>query len=86
MTSERLQRWKSKSKLASVNSYLFSRNVKDLIKQNRTVELKQLIGVVEELTATQNGNVRKGGLMGLAAVAIGLGKVNESSLLYCVAF
>jgi hypothetical protein len=48
--------------------------------------LKQLIGVVEELTATQNGNVRKGGLMGLAAVAIGLGKVNESSLLYFVAF
>lgn len=55
--------------------YVFFRNVKDLIKQNRMAELERLISVMEELTATPNGNVRKGGLMGLAAVAIGLGKV-----------
>lgn len=54
---------------------MFFRNVKDLIKQNRMAELERLISVMEELTATPNGNVRKGGLMGLAAVAIGLGKV-----------
>jgi hypothetical protein len=39
------------------------------------VELERIISVMEELTATPGGNVRKGGLMGLAAVAIGLGKV-----------
>ncbi|KAI6202770.1 hypothetical protein M3Y94_00478900 [Aphelenchoides besseyi] len=50
------------------------KSVKDLVKQNRVAELEKLISVVEELTATPNGNVRKGGLMGLAAVAIGLGK------------
>ncbi|KAI6230079.1 hypothetical protein M3Y99_01098400 [Aphelenchoides fujianensis] len=50
------------------------KSVKDLIKHNRMPELEKLIAVVEELTATPNGNVRKGGLMGLAAVAIGLGK------------
>ncbi|KAI6182944.1 Protein VAC14-like protein [Aphelenchoides bicaudatus] len=48
--------------------------VKDLIKQNRTAELERLVEIMVELTATPNGNVRKGGLMGLAAVSIGLGK------------
>lgn len=57
------------------------RNVKDLIKQNRTAELERLIAVMEELTATPSGNVRKGGLMGLAAVAIGLGKVSTHSFI-----
>ncbi|CAD5206876.1 unnamed protein product [Bursaphelenchus okinawaensis] len=54
--------------------------VKELIKQNRIKDLEKLIEVIEELTATPNGNCRKGGLIGLAAVAIGLGKnYNEFS-------
>jgi hypothetical protein len=43
------------------NPYLtIFRCVKDLIKQNKTAELEKLVEVMVELTATQNGNVRKG--------------------------
>ena len=53
----------------------FSRQVRDLHKNNHLTELDKLISVLEGLTLSPNGNNRKGGLIGLAAVAIALGKV-----------
>jgi len=49
-------------------------------------ELERIIAVLEQLAMTPNGNVRKGGLIGLAATAIALGtKVlfNHSVLFKC---
>lgn len=48
---------------------------KSLHKNNMLTELDKLISVLEGLSTSSNGNNRKGGLIGLAAVAIALGKV-----------
>ena len=48
--------------------------MRELLKQNHLIELDKLITVLEGLTVTPNGHNRKGGLIGLAAVAIALGK------------
>ncbi|KAE9553136.1 hypothetical protein FO519_003653 [Halicephalobus sp. NKZ332] len=50
------------------------RQVRELLKQNQLTDLNKLITVLEGLTVTPNGHNRKGGLIGLAAVAIALGK------------
>lgn len=55
----------------------FFRQVRELIRNNNYTELEKLINVLEELTLTPNGNCRKGGLIGLAATAIALGKVGK---------
>uniref|UniRef100_A0AC34FBK9 Protein VAC14 homolog n=1 Tax=Panagrolaimus sp. ES5 TaxID=591445 RepID=A0AC34FBK9_9BILA len=52
------------------------RQVRELLRQNHLSELEKLITVLEGLTVTPNGHNRKGGLIGLAAVAIALGKDN----------
>jgi vacuole morphology and inheritance protein 14 len=52
------------------------RQVRELLRQNHLTELEKLITVLEGLTVTPNGHNRKGGLIGLAAVAIALGKDN----------
>jgi len=36
-------------------------------------DVEKIISVLEQLTTTPNGNMRKGGLIGLAATAIALG-------------
>ncbi|GFO49138.1 protein vac14 homolog [Plakobranchus ocellatus] len=48
--------------------------VKDLISANQFDQIKKLLKALEEFASSQNPNTRKGGLIGLAAVAIGLGK------------
>ncbi|RUS77339.1 hypothetical protein EGW08_014893 [Elysia chlorotica] len=50
------------------------RIVKELISANQFDQVKKLLKVLEEFASSQNPNTRKGGLIGLAAVAIGLGK------------
>uniref|UniRef100_A0A7E4VTQ9 Protein VAC14 homolog n=1 Tax=Panagrellus redivivus TaxID=6233 RepID=A0A7E4VTQ9_PANRE len=52
------------------------RQVRDLLRHQHLAELDRLITVLEGLTVTPNGHNRKGGLIGLAAVAIALGKEN----------
>ena len=47
------------------------------MKSNNTAELDKLVTLLEGLTLTSNGNSRKGGLIGLAATAIALGKVSN---------
>lgn len=50
--------------------------VKDFVARNKTQELRQLIKVLgQDFAGSQNPNTRKGGLIGLAATAIALGKV-----------
>ena len=49
------------------------KQAKELIKSNNMAELERIIAVLEQLAMTPNGNVRKGGLIGLAATAIALG-------------
>lgn len=50
--------------------------VKEFNAVNNTGQIKQLIRVLAQQFATsQNAHARKGGLIALAAVAIGLGKV-----------
>ncbi|KAJ1524324.1 hypothetical protein ONE63_010831 [Megalurothrips usitatus] len=49
--------------------------VKDFVTRNRTQELRQLMKVLgQDFAGSQNPNARKGGLIGLAATAIALGK------------
>uniref|UniRef100_A0AAF5RWW6 Protein VAC14 homolog n=1 Tax=Wuchereria bancrofti TaxID=6293 RepID=A0AAF5RWW6_WUCBA len=50
------------------------KQVRDLLQANHLAELKKLLVVLKGLTAAQNAHARKGGLIGLAAAAIALGK------------
>jgi vacuole morphology and inheritance protein 14 len=50
--------------------------VKEFISVNNAAQIKKLLRVLgHEFTLSQNQNSRKGGLIGLAATAIALGKV-----------
>ncbi|GFN91814.1 protein vac14 homolog [Plakobranchus ocellatus] len=55
--------------------------VKDLISAKQFDQIKKLLKVLEEFASSQNPNTSKGGLIGLAAVAIGLGKVARGAIL-----
>lgn len=55
----------------------FSSQVKELYAANQMSQLEKLIGVLRELALAPNGQTRKGGLIGLAAAAIALGKVGN---------
>ncbi|XP_034237680.1 protein VAC14 homolog isoform X2 [Thrips palmi] len=49
--------------------------VKDFVTRNKTQELRQLMKVLgQDFAGSQNPNTRKGGLIGLAATSIALGK------------
>ncbi|KAG8226294.1 hypothetical protein J437_LFUL002733 [Ladona fulva] len=53
--------------------------VKEFAAVNNTVQIKKLLKVLgRDFASSQNGHVRKGGLIGLAAIAVALG--NESCL------
>ena len=54
------------------------RMVKDLVMMTDYGQIKQVISTLEhEFTLSSNPNSRKGGLVGLAATAIALGRVRE---------
>lgn len=53
------------------------RQVRDLLQANHLSQLEKLFAVLRGLTMTQNAHARKGGLIGLAAAAIALGKVRH---------
>lgn len=62
--------------LPLLNLFSVARMVKDFVARNKSQELRQLIKVLgQDFAASQNPNTRKGGLIGLAATAIALGKV-----------
>jgi len=51
---------------------------------NNTIQIKKLLRVLsQEFAISQNPHTRKGGLIGLAAMAIALGKVRHSSRSCC---
>lgn len=52
---------------------IWSRMVKDFIISSKPDQIAKLIRVLEEFAMSHNPHTRKGGLIGLAAVAIGLG-------------
>ena len=64
-----------------VTSWIFHfvyRLVKDFVTTNQTEQIKRTLKVLGgDFAYSQNPNTRKGGLIGLAAVAIGLGKVTS---------
>ena len=64
-----------------VTSWIFhfiGRLVKDFVTTNQTEQIKRTLKVLGgDFAYSQNPNTRKGGLIGLAAVAIGLGKVTH---------
>lgn len=52
--------------------------VKEYVTSNNAVQVKRLLRVLgQEFALSQNANSRKGGLIGLAASAIALGKVRS---------
>lgn len=52
--------------------------VKDFVHQNNHAQIRKLLRVLgEDFAVSHNLNTRKGGLMGLAATAIGLGKESD---------
>ena len=76
--------WKLKSKIImgiqffTFNSdiHLFNRMTKEFSTVNNSIQIKKLLRVLsQEFAISQNPHTRKGGLIGLAAMAIALGKV-----------
>lgn len=63
--------------LILVNRFLLiSRMVKEFANVNNTVQIKRLLKVLgQDFANSPNPHARKGGLIGLAAIAIALGKV-----------
>jgi len=54
--------------------------VKEFVANNDVRQIKRLTSVLaEEFAVSHNNHARKGGLIGLAATAIALGKVQYSS-------
>ncbi len=54
--------------------------VKDYMALNNTQQIKKLLKVLgQDFALSQNPNSRKGGLIGLAAISIALGKVSPKS-------
>lgn len=51
------------------------RQVRELLQANHLSQLEKVLSLLKDLTCTPSGNTRKGGLIGLAAAAIALGKV-----------
>lgn len=49
--------------------------VKDFYTANNMSQIKRIIKILGEFATSQNSNVRRGGLLALASVAIALGKV-----------
>lgn len=50
---------------------------------NNSIQIKKLLRVLsQEFAVSQNPHTRKGGLIGLAAMAIALGKVSVSNIFF----
>ena len=61
------------------------RMVKEFMTVNNTAQIRRLLKVLgQDFALSQNPNSRKGGLIGLAAIAIALGRVRIPALLGCV--
>lgn len=57
--------------------------VKDLVMINDYSQIKQVVSVlVHDFTLSSSSNTRKGGLVGLAATAIALGRVSHYNIQY----
>ena len=60
-----------------INTYLF-RLVKEFQSNNEIKQIRKLITILtDEFAVSHNPHSRKGGLIGLAATAIALGKVSD---------
>lgn len=60
----------------------FLRMVKEFAVVNNTGQIKRLLKVLgQDFSLSQNSHARKGGLIGLAAIAIALGKVLNSIII-----
>lgn len=60
----------------------FLRMVKEFAAVNNTGQIKRLLKVLgQDFSLSQNSHARKGGLIGLAAIAIALGKVLNSIII-----
>ena len=56
--------------------------VKEFMTLNNTGQIRRLLKVLgQDFTLSQNPNSRKGGLIGLAAIAIALGRVSNAVVL-----
>ena len=61
--------------------------MRDYTLTNNSEQIKRLITVIEEFALSQNPHTRKGGLIGLAAVAIGSGtKVSVFNFVFMFVF
>lgn len=59
--------------------------VKEFAAVNNTMQIRRLLKVLgQDFAMSKNANTKKGGLIGLAAMAVGLGKVNIFLLLILV--
>ena len=54
--------------------------VREFVTLNNSAQIKKILKVLgQDFALSQNSNSRKGGLIGLAATAIGLGKVSNKT-------
>lgn len=57
--------------------------VKEFAAVNNSMQIRRLLKVLgQDFAMSKNPNVKKGGLIGLAAMAVGLGKVYIYFILY----
>ena len=76
-----MQKLPSNSNISISLCFVFClfRTVKDLLVSNDSSQIKQVIYTLEhDFTLSSNPNSRKGGLVGLAAASIALGRVSIS--------
>lgn len=82
MKSERPPRWKSKSKFRIEAAVCLQsrpgRMVREFNDANNTTQLRKLLKILgQDLGLSHNPNTRKGGLIGLASMAIALGRDSQ---------
>lgn len=66
--------------------FFLCRLIREKVEKNEFTDIKEIIVILQkDFTLSTNPNSRKGGLMGLAATAIALGKVSIL-LYYCAIF
>ena len=59
--------------------FVIFRMTKEFVQLNQDAQVKKVLKILgEDFAGSSNPNTRKGGLIGLAAAAIALGKVRES--------
>lgn len=69
-------------KITDIKVLFLFRLVREMVSGNQNQQVERVLAVLGDLAKSQNPQLRKGGLIGLAAAAIALGKVSTFMFLF----